>query len=394
MLALALKAQSDFERVELAARPGIPDTDACTQSQAAALAVSPPEERSLLLYRKAYCTYAGATATGSARQFQEAVAEFDRSIEAWPLRVRKPEKGAVIEPVAPSLRVFAAIARLHVATDAATVGTARQEMAAALDTPACKSNVMAPSFCADVLAAGAQWLGWMALRDGQVDEAARRFTGTGDNGWSAWAQGRREFAAGLYGVAAGDYARAVEVWRRIWRGQGPTLLQSLGPRPQYADALTDWGSARLLAGDLTGAITTLDTSLQANAVNAYAVFLRGRAKELAGQKEAALADYSLASRTALAAAQDLASGEAHLYRGIVHYRRREFGLAEQEFSTALNFEMTAALRPDARAWRHLAAVAGGFCGEARQSLTQALTAVSPFFPREEARTQASGCGTG
>src|ERR1035441_10006142 len=52
-LALALKAQSDFGRVEMTARPRIPESQTCVQSQAAALAVSvkmsgenPMDERS------------------------------------------------------------------------------------------------------------------------------------------------------------------------------------------------------------------------------------------------------------------------------------------------------------------------------------------------------------
>jgi hypothetical protein len=89
---------------------------------------------------------------------------------------------------------------------------------------------------------------------------------------------------------------------------------------------------------------------------------------------------------------DLASGEAHLYHGIVLYRRQDFARAEEEFASALNFKMTGALRPDASAWRDLAVVAGGACGAARESLTLALTTVSPFFPRDEARARASACG--
>jgi tetratricopeptide (TPR) repeat protein len=148
----------------------------------------------------------------------------------------------------------------------------------------------------------------------------------------------------------------------------------------------------MLAGDLPGAIVTLDASMQADAASPHALFLRARAKELAGRQDAALADYNLASRTAFAAAQDLASGEAHLYRGIVLFRRQDFARAEAEFASALNFEMTGVLRPDARAWRHLAAVAGGSCGEARQSLDLALATASPFFPRDEARSLAAACG--
>jgi tetratricopeptide (TPR) repeat protein len=389
--ALALKAQTDFERVASALRPRIPDAEVCVQSQVAALAVSPPEERSLLYYRTGYCAFAGAEVTGNAREFLAAVESFDKAIEAWPARIRKNAKHAPPEPVFGALRVFAAIARLHGAVETEGAAAARREIAAALDSPSCTSNLMPAAFCAEVLAGGAQWLGWMALRENQLDVAARRFSQAPGSGWSEWVQGRREFDRARFGTAAAQYAQAIDEWKRIWQGEGPTLPQALAPRPQFPSALADWGAARLLAGDLPGAILTLDASIQADSASPYALFLRARAKELAGQEDAALADYNLASRTAFAAAVDLASGEAHLYRGIVLYRRQDFARAEEEFASALNFEMTGALRPDARAWRHLAGVAGGSCGAARQSLSLALATVSPFFPKDEARSRDSAC---
>jgi tetratricopeptide (TPR) repeat protein len=391
-LAIALKAQSDFDRVELVARPRIADAEACVQSQAAALAVSLPEERALLYFRKGYCAFAGAVATQDTRQFQAAVAELDKAIEAWPARVSKSAKHAVPEPVSPALRVFAGIVRLHAAAEVAGIDSAREEIASAMESTACKSNLMTATFCGQVLGAGAQWLGWIALRGNQLEQAASHFSAVPDSGWSAWVQGRRDFGDARYDAAAAQYAQATHLWTLIWQGEGPTLPQALGPRPQFASALADWGGARLLAGDLRGAIVTLDAAIQADPANAHALFLRARAKELAGRKDEALADYNLASRTAFAAAQDLASGEAHLYRGIVLYRRKDYARAEDEFASALNFEMKGALRPDARAWRHLAAVAGGSCGSARQSLNLALPAVSPFFPQDEARSLASACG--
>ena len=390
-LVLALKAQSDFERVASASRPRIPDAEVCMQSQVAALAVSPPEERSLLHYRNGYCAFAGAAVTGNAREFLAAVGSFDKAIEAWPARSRKSAKHAPPEPVFGALRVLASIARLHNGAGVEVAADARREIATALESPSCTSNLMSTAFCAEVRAAGAQWLGWMALRDNQLDVAARRFYLAPGSGWSEWVEGRREFDNARFGAAAAQYAKALDEWKRIWQGEGPTLGQALGPRPQYASALADWGGARLLAGDLPGAILTLDASIQADSASPYALFLRARTKELAGQKDAALADYNLASRTAFASAVDLASGEAHLYHGIVLYRRQDFTRAEEEFASALNFEMTGALRPDARAWRHLAGVAGGSCGEARDSLGLALATVSPFFPRDEARSRVSAC---
>ena len=47
-LALAIRAQSDFERVELPRVPQLQDTARCTQSQAAVLSVAPRAEMAIL----------------------------------------------------------------------------------------------------------------------------------------------------------------------------------------------------------------------------------------------------------------------------------------------------------------------------------------------------------
>jgi len=391
-LALMLKAQSDFDRVESTFRPHLPETDACVQSQAAALSVSPPSERALLLYRKGFCTLAGAVATRQGTQFLAAGDEFDKAIAAWPERVLKPSKKTPPDPVSSALRIYAAIARLQASTGSEATAAASREISTALAPPECNSNLMSADTCAQVLSSGNEWLGWNALRENRVEEASRLLALAPDSGWRKWAEGRREFNAARYSAAAPLYAAAIGQWKRVWEGEGPTFRQALGPRPVLPVALADYGAARLLAGDLSGAVATLDASLQADPKNAHALFLRARAKELAGKKDAALADYNLASRNAFAEAQDLASGEAHLYRGIVLFRRQDFARAEEEFASSLNFEMTGSLRPDARAWRHFAALSQGSCGPARDSLTEALGAVSPFFPRDEARAAVAACG--
>jgi tetratricopeptide (TPR) repeat protein len=140
-------------------------------------------------------------------------------------------------------------------------------------------------------------------------------------------------------------------------------------------------------------VTTLNHALQPSP-RARAYFLRARAEELTGQAEAALADYNLASRTAFADANDLSSGEAHLYRGILYYRRKDYVRAEGEFASALNFDIPSTLRPDATAWRHLAAVASGFCEASRRYLEESLSSVSPYFPKAEAQALAAGCSAG
>jgi Tfp pilus assembly protein PilF len=159
-------------------------------------------------------------------------------------------------------------------------------------------------------------------------------------------------------------------------------------------AYTELGGAQLLAGNPSAAVGSLTLAVKESSSNARALYLRARAEEVAGRAEAADSDYSLASRTAFANARDLASGEAHLYRGILLYRRRQYPAAEDEFSSALNFDIAATLRADAAAWRRLAAVVSGSCGASRSALEQALPAASPYFPKDEARAALAACTPG
>jgi tetratricopeptide (TPR) repeat protein len=382
-LALALKAQSDFDRVQLSARPPLADAETCQQSEAAALAWSLPEDQSTLHFRKGWCALAAAVATANQNEFANAAAEFEQGVAAWPARSRRNPKKVAPEPLNSGLRVLVAIARLQTGVEFGP------GLAEALNSPNCASNVMTAEFCGRMLDTGRLWMGWIALRDGRLEEAARLVAASPDSGWSQWVQGRRSFDVGSYSEAAANYAKAIDIWKAEW--PQPTLVRALGPRPTVSVALADLGGAQLLAGDLANAIRTLDSAIKADGSQARAFFLRARAKELVGQGDAALGDYNLAARTAFAGAKDLASGEAHLYRGILMYRRKDFAHAEDEFATALNFEIAPPLRADASAWRHLAAVADGGCGSARESLEDSMSRVSPFFPKSEARSLASAC---
>jgi tetratricopeptide (TPR) repeat protein len=192
---------------------------------------------------------------------------------------------------------------------------------------------------------------------------------------------------GKYPAAIRLEQSAIATWQK-----GPaSLVARLGPSPDMGMALADLGGAQMLAGELPKALETLNAAVKANPGNAAALYRRARVRDLSGQSEAALADYSLASRAAFAATQDLASGEAHLYRGVFLYKRREFARAEDEFASALNFDISGSLRADAQAWRHLAAVAGGSCNSAKESLGRSLGSVSPYFPTAEAMRLASTC---
>lgn len=380
-LALELRAQADFERVQLAAAPTLADTARCVQSEAAVLAVAPASEQPLHRYRKGYCSLAGD-------DFAAAAAEFDKAIAAWPAASGKEPAP---EPVSPAVLALDAIARLKADDSAGAMDDAEKGIVAALAHPACTSALMRPEVCEADLATAREWLGWIDVRRENLTAAAREFSQTSNSAWQQWVASRQAFADRNYPQAAAAGKRAVEEWDRQSSQSAPSFNQRIRPEPNLGHILTDLGGAQFLAGDSAAAIATLDRAVKVAPQTARAYYLRGRARELAGQPEAALADYNLASRTAFAQAHDLASGEAHLYRGILYYKRKDYARAEDEFASALNFNIQPSLRADAAAWRYLAAVAGGSCEASRNSLAHALAAASPFFPRQEAGAAMAAC---
>ena len=384
-LALTIKAQTDFDRVQLAAVSPLHDTLACIQSQAALLPVANRVDLPLIRFRKGYCTLMGAAVSHQPADFTAAAADFDAAIAAWPLRIDKPPKGVPIEPVSSALPVLAAIARIE--ANPAAADSFRAALQSALAAPVCPASVMALAECQRIFQIGHQWLGWIALNNNRLDEAAREFSTAG---WPQFTAARHAFERREYGKAAGEYDEAVRVWETQAKETAPPLIVRLGPQPDLGLALADLGGAQLLAGDPAAAIATLDDAIKRDP-HARSYYLRARAREVSGQLDAALSDYNLASRTAFAAARDNVSGEAHLYRGILFYRRKDYARAEDEFASALNFDIPSNLRPDAVAWRALAAVASGSCDASRLQLQRALPAASPYFPTDEAQSTMAGC---
>jgi tetratricopeptide (TPR) repeat protein len=380
-LALELRAQADFERVQSAAKPDLTDTTRCIQSEAAVLSIAAASEQPLHHYRKGYCAMAGSDYAGAA-------AEFDKAVAGWPARA----KDALPQPVSPALQALEAIAHLEAGGDAA-LDDAEKTLVDALSHPSCTSELMPVAACLADLNSAREWLGWVDFHRGNLAAAAREFGATSNGAWQEWIAGRRLFEDRNYHQAAEDGRRAVAEWERQRNLPAPTFNDRIRPRPDLGEALTDLGGAEFLAGETATAIATLDQAVRVAPQTARAYYLRARGKEAAGLPEAALADYNLASRMAFAGAQDLNSGEAHLYRGIVYYRRKDYARAEGEFASALNFNIPPSLRADASAWRYLAAVAAGSCESSRSSLTRALATVSPYFPKREAGTAMSACAS-
>lgn len=386
---LALQAQAAYNAVELAPAPPLRDTIACVQAHAAALAVAAKPEIPVLHFRKGYCALAGASLRNSDAEFAAAAAELEKAIGTW--HYRSEAKNAAPQPVPAGLRSLAAVARLNADTSAGALKAAEDEISKALESRVCPGNAMPSNFCEASLEAGRQWLGWIALRREDPDRAVRILAPAPSSAWSYWASGRQAFRNRDYRSAASNYAKAVEAWTEAERIAKPGLADRIKPEPDLAGALTDLGGARLLAGNPQAALASLDAAIRKDPSLARAFYLRGRARELVGQREAAAADYNMASRTAFASAADLASGEAHLYRGVMQFSLGEYDRAEEEFANALNFEITPALKADAEAWRHMAAVAGGSCVDSRERLERSLETVTPYFPKQEARTLAAAC---
>ncbi len=392
-LVLALKAQSDFDRVELTAAPQARDTSACLQSQAALLPMAAPEEKPLILFRKGYCALIGGALANDASQFGDAVAAFDQATEAWQARAIPAKQQLSAPPIPSAVRVFSAVSRLEQNPAAGLSSQQEAQLMSAVDHPACESVLTAPASCQTSIQLGNFWLGWIALRRGDAYAAMRRFTESQAPGWLQWVQGQEAFRARDYAKAADDYQNAVETFRKAQRSAAAPLLQRLGPQPEIAAMLTELGAAQLLAHRVDAAIATLDAAVKADPFKPRTLYLRARAKQTAGQSEAALADYNLASRTAFAAAPGQSSGEAHLYQGILLYERKDWRRAEDEFASALNLDIAEPSKADAAAWRHLAAVASGSCGASRTSLERSLGAVSPDFPKDDARSVLAACAT-
>jgi len=232
--------------------------------------------------------------------------------------------------------------------------------------------------CEDILNAGRQWQGYLDLKRNDIDAAARDFP---QSPWKDYVAAKQLFRDRKYPEAAAAYQRAIVAWKPY----------PIAPKLDLSAANAELGGARLLAGDTNGALAGLNEALRIDPANARALFLRARTHDAAGQTDAAIADYNLAARSALAKEGDEAFGESHLYRGISYYRRKQFTQAEDEFDNALNADISESLRADAVAWRRLSAVASGSCEVARKDLEAALAPVSPFFPKDEARAAIARC---
>jgi tetratricopeptide (TPR) repeat protein len=392
-LALDIAAQADFERVLALSAPDLASTAKCVQSQAMSLAVASAVEAPQLTFRKAYCQMADAVASQNRTALAQAAQGFDDAIaaaEAVPVKEKRTQNVPYLLNAPHTWRILAAVARLNAG---ATSESQEQLLSRAVDSDSeygegCQTNAVSARFCRSVHQLGSAWLGWMAREQGDPLAAARRFANANAPGWKEWIAGLEAFRQGNYSIAAADYGKAIGIWHE---SHPDSLTQRMNPVPDMSEALTDWGGAQLVANDPRAALANLDAAIKTDAANSRALYLRGLAKQHLGRKDDAMDDLNLASRAAFAKKGDAGAAEAHVFRGITLYWRKEFLRAENEFASALNGDIAAPWQSDARAWRLLAAVASGACGASRSALERAMASVSPYFPRTDANAALATC---
>ncbi len=381
-LPLEMAARADFERVVTESAPNLASSTTCLESQAMLLSVATPEETPIIVFQKAYCALARAIVTNDRPALSHAAESFDDAIADSQASASKQKSPVTVSS---TWRVLAAVARL---VAGAPLDSQEQSLTGAVDASDCQTNVAGAEFCRAVHELGSAWLGRMALEKGNRSEAARRFAVANSAAWTKWVAGAEAFRLANYSEAASDDAYAVQAWRRV---QQDPMLQRLYPRPESSAMLTEWAGAELASGNDAGALPILEDALKADPSNPRALFLRGLTKERSGRGDP-LEDYDRAGRAAFAKeGSDAGIAEAHFYRGVLLYRRKEFVRAENEFSSALNADEATPWHADARAWRGLAAVAGGSCGASREYLQRSLSSVSPYFPKQEALAAFAAC---
>jgi tetratricopeptide (TPR) repeat protein len=389
-VALSARAQADYERIERALHPTLSEAAACVQSQAALAVVAAPADLPVVYFRRGYCALAGAWISPNEAGFVDAAAAFERSLAAWeqkPRRRRDP-----VEPAPAVVSALAAIARLAGGAADDQLPSLDRRLADARHSGACAASMLPETMCRQTLAAAAAWQGWIAVRQRRYALAASLFEPAPAPAWLAWVEGRMAYDGRRYADAVTAFRRAVDGWTAEERQVRRRIPDSLTPPPALAAALVDLAEAHLAAGDAHAALATLEPALRRDPRRAWSLFLRGRAREEAGDPVAAVSDFNLAARAAFAAGEDdRSAGEARFYRGVWSFRRGDVARAEQEFAAALNGGLSAPLSAEATAWRALAAVSTGACGASRDLLESAAAAASPLFPRREARSALAAC---
>jgi tetratricopeptide (TPR) repeat protein len=387
-LSQRLQAKADFDKVDAAPIPDIVSTQACVQSNAAALLVTRAEERYLVYYRKGYCELFRALIDGAADSFQDAARDFTEAIAAWPKKAATPPPGG--------LRALVAISHLENGRLANSYPDLGRDLGAVVDDPGCLTTpLMARVFCTAVIDTARTWLGWLAYNKNDLTEAAKVLEpmthGTPVSPWALWIQGRLAQQQGRVADAVALYEKALAAWSAAAETGAPDVVSLLGPKldtgaVHYQLALAYYSRQ---TSDL--AITHFDAGLKAHPKNSYAIFLRGRSKEALHLNGPAMDDYALATQTARAENDSSWNvAQAHYYRGLLLYQAKDYPAAEGEFTLAMSGRLGDIGKPDVSAWKIMSTVAGSGC-KSSDALDAAIQAASDKFPKGQANALVFDC---
>jgi tetratricopeptide (TPR) repeat protein len=387
-LTLRVKAKFDFDKVDASPIPDIATTQACVQSNAAALLVTKPTERYLIYYQKGYCELFEALIDGASETFQAAAKDFTEAMVNWPKKPAAPPPGAV--------KGLILIAHLEQGRMANSYPDMERELGELVKEPECiASPVMAKAFCAAVIDTARAWLGWLAYNKIDFAAAANALEpltrGTMVTPWATWLQGRLAQQQNRVEDAVALYEKTLAAWTAVAASAQPDVMTLLGPRVDIGAVHYQLGVADYSRRQYDSAITHLDASLNAHPRNSYAVFLRARSKDALHLNKPAMADYALA--TQMARVDNDSSwnvAQAHYYRGLLLYEAKDYPGADAEFAPALSGRLGEIGKPDVAAWKAMAATAGGGC-EAIDQLETAAAAASSQFPKAVATAIVFDC---
>jgi tetratricopeptide (TPR) repeat protein len=387
-LSLRAKAKLDFDKVDAEPIPDMASTEACVQSNGAAIPVTHAEERYQLYYRKGYCELFRALVDGASDSFQAAARDFTEAIVTWPKKATTPPPGG--------LRALVSIAHLEQGRLADSYPDLGRELGAVVEQPDCvAAPIMAVGFCTAVIDTARTWLGWLAYNKNDFTEAARLLEpltqGKPASPWALWIQGRLAQQQSHVADAVALYEKALAAWIASAQSAAPDVVTLLGPKLDTGAVHYQLGLADYSRQKYEEAISHFDASLKRNPKNSYAIFLRARSKAVLHLDVAALDDYALATQTARVENDSSWNvAQAHYYRGLLLYQSKDYPGAEGEFSLALGGRLGDIGKPDVNAWKVMSAVAGNGC-KSGDALDAAAQAASDKFPKAQADALVFDC---
>jgi hypothetical protein len=387
-LNLRIKAKFDFDKVDATPIPDVAATRACVQSNAAALPVTKAEERYLIYYRRGYCELFGALADGASEEFQAAAKDFLEALLNWPKKAATPAPGG--------LKALVSIAHLEQGRLADSYPDLGRELSTLVAEPGCfDSPVMSKAFCTALIDTARTWLGWLAYRQNDFAAAVSALEplthGTAVNPWATWVEGRLAQQQNRIAEAVALYEKTLAAWAAVAASPNPDVVALLGPKLDTGAVHYQFGLAEYTRQKYESAISHFDASLKVRPRNSYAIFLRARSKDALHLNGPAMDDYALATQTARGESDSSWNvAQAHYYRGLLLYQAKNYPGADGEFSLALAGRLGEIGRPDAAAWKAMAAAAGGGCKSIEQ-LESAAGAASSQFPKAAATAMVFDC---